>query len=88
MACVIIVILPIKKKFGILKNYLTNQDVLDIMIKHKIELEYQTDSHFSYCNTNYLFLALIIEKITGLSYSDSLQKYICKPLGMKNTFCF
>lgn len=77
-----------KKEVWNSKNYLTNKDVLEIMKKQNIELEYPTETHFSYCNTNYLFLALIIEKITNLTYSDAIQKYICKPLGMKNTFVF
>jgi len=41
---------------------LTNQDVLNILTKYKIPLEFATDTRFSYSNTNYALLALIIEK--------------------------
>ena len=70
------------------KKTLTNQDVLDLLITKKIPLEYKTDTHFSYCNTNYVLLALVIEKVTGMKYSKAIQKMIFDPLGMKNSFVF
>ncbi|MFL9829342.1 serine hydrolase domain-containing protein [Flavobacterium sp. ST-87] len=67
---------------------LTNQDILDLMATKKIGLESRTDSRFSYCNTNYAILALIIEKKTGLSYKNAMQRMIFKPLGMNHTYVF
>ena len=69
-------------------NILTNQDILTIMATKNIGLEFKTDSHFSYCNTNYAMLALIIEKITNQSYEDAIKQIIFEPLGMKNTYVF
>jgi len=40
---------------------------------------------FSYRNTNYVLLARIIEKITGIKYDDYLEEYIYKPALMVNT---
>lgn len=65
---------------------LTNQDLLTIMGTKNIALEYKTDTRFSYCNTNYAMLALVIEKVTKLSYIEAMKEIIFKPLGMKNTF--
>jgi CubicO group peptidase (beta-lactamase class C family) len=70
------------------KNTLTNQDVLDLLVNKHIPLEYSTDTHFSYCNTNYVLLALVIEKVTGMKYSKAIQKMIFDPLGMENSFVF
>ncbi len=67
---------------------LTNQAILTLFIEKKIALEYPTDTHFSYCNTNYAMLALVIEKISGMKYADAMQEMIFKPLGMKNTYVF
>jgi CubicO group peptidase (beta-lactamase class C family) len=67
---------------------LTNQDILTIMATKGIDLEFRTDSRFSYCNTNYAMLALIIEKVTGLTYKEAMTKMVFKPLGMTNTFVF
>ncbi len=69
-------------------NRLTNQDILTIMATKNIGLEFKTDTRFSYCNTNYAMLALIIEKITKLSYEDAMKQIIFQPLGMKNTYVF
>ena len=37
---------------------------------------------FSYSNSGYLLLGVIIEKVSGLSYSEYLQKHIFEPSGM------
>ena len=70
------------------RKILTNQDILNILIDRKVKLIYKLDTKFDYCNTNYVILALIIEKATGLNYRRAMQHLIFKPLGMKNTFVF
>jgi CubicO group peptidase (beta-lactamase class C family) len=70
------------------KQTLTNEDIVKVMVERQIPLESKTDTRFSYCNTNYAMLALIIEKVTGLSYPDAMKEMIFSPLGMTNTFVF
>jgi CubicO group peptidase (beta-lactamase class C family) len=67
-------------------NTLTNQDILTIMGTKNIGLEQRTGTRFAYCNTNYAMLALIIEKVTKMSYRDAMAEIIFKPLRMTNTF--
>jgi CubicO group peptidase (beta-lactamase class C family) len=67
---------------------LTNQDILTIMATKSISLEFKTDTRFGYCNTNYAILALVIEKITGMTYQDAMEKIIFKPLGMKDSYVY
>jgi CubicO group peptidase (beta-lactamase class C family) len=67
---------------------LTNKDFLSLLIKNKPALDYKTDTHFVYNNTNYALLALVIEKISGLTYPEAMNAIIFEPLGMKNTFVF
>ena len=64
----------------------TNKDVLDYMIQKKPIVASNPDLVFNYCNTNYVLLALIIEKITGQDFPTYLQKTIFKPLQMDHTF--
>lgn len=45
------------------KDTLQNKDLISVINKNNIDLEYKTDTHFAYCNTNYAFLALVIEKL-------------------------
>lgn len=62
----------------------TDQDFLDTM--NKAPLLYTPGSMMTYSNTNYRLLAFIIEKVSKMSYSDYLNKYIFKPCGMKNSY--
>lgn len=77
-----------KKEVWSQRDTLRNKDLIPILIKNNILQEYKADTHFSYCNTNYAFLALIIEKITKMDYHTAMKKYVFDPLGMKNTFVF
>ena len=70
------------------KKILSNQDILNLMVQNKFRLRTPNDTHFDYCNTNYVILALIIEKATGLNYRQAMQELVFKPLGMKNTYVF
>jgi CubicO group peptidase (beta-lactamase class C family) len=56
------------------------------MATKDIGLESKTGTRFAYCNTNYAMLALIVEKVTKLSFKEALDQIIFKPLGMKNTY--
>jgi CubicO group peptidase (beta-lactamase class C family) len=65
-----------------------NQDILNLLITKKSVLTaiVPADTKFAYNNTNYALLALVIEKVSGLSYPDFMRKNIFEPIGMKNTF--
>ena len=39
-----------------------------------------------YCNTNYVLLSFIAQKIEGKDYSEILAKYITSPLKLKSTY--
>lgn len=67
----------------------TNKDVLNFLIQNKKRLGVgRPDRNFTYCNTNYALLALIIEKASGMPYNEYLRKTFFEPIGMTNTFVF
>jgi CubicO group peptidase (beta-lactamase class C family) len=66
----------------------TNQEVISWMIEHRPPIHARPDTRFEYCNTNYLILASLIEKVSGYSYPEFLRRSIFNFLGMKNTFVF
>lgn len=70
------------------KKILSNKDIYELIVKNKFRLLSPDNTRFDYCNTNYVMLALIIEKATGLSYGEAMKELIFKPLDMKNTFVF
>lgn len=66
----------------------TNKDVLDYMTQKKPAIAANPDRVFKYCNTNYVLLALIIEKITGKDFPTYMDETIFKPLKMEHSFVF
>lgn len=70
------------------KRKATNEDVLQFMIVHKPALQAQPDRVFHYCNTNFMLLAMVLEKITKQSYPEYMRDSLFIPLGMKQTYVF
>ncbi len=65
-----------------------NQDVLDFMVRKRPAPQSNPDRVFKYCNTNFVLLALIIEKISGQDFPSYMDENIFKPLKMDNTYIF
>ncbi|WP_396189278.1 serine hydrolase [Flavobacterium sp.] len=65
---------------------------IDLSIDKTIEifknkpLEFKPGERFSYCNSGYILLGAIIEKVSGLTYENYLQKNIFNPLNMGNSY--
>ncbi len=77
----------ISKEMGA-KQYVTNDDVLNFMLTEKPKKSFSANTRFNYCNTNYVLLALIIEKISGLSFPEYMQQKFFGPLQMQHTYVF
>ena len=69
------------------KQPCSNQDVLNYLVQFQPAAT-APDKHFTYCNTNYALLGLIIEKASQMSYADFLQTYFFTPLHMDDTYVF
>jgi CubicO group peptidase (beta-lactamase class C family) len=71
------------------KKMMSNQDVLDFLIANRKKIPVgRPDRGFSYSNTNYALLALIIEKASGQFYGDYLKNTFFDSLGMRDTYVF
>lgn len=70
------------------KQYATNQDVLNSLFTMHPPAAFKAGTRFSYSNTNFLLLAMIVEKTTGLSYPDYMKKTFFAPLQMNDTYIF
>lgn len=64
----------------------TEKEMLEIIAKGGSDFE--PDSKAEYSNSNFVLLTYILETTFSKSYSDLLQKYIAKPLGLTNTYVF
>lgn len=63
----------------------TNQKIMQWFAETKPERYGAPGQGFSYNNSNYAVLGAIIEKVSGLSFSGYLQRYIFEPLNMRHT---
>lgn len=68
------------------KTTLTNKDVLNLLETKDIKLDFKPNTRFTYSNTNYVILALIVEQITQKSFQNAMKELVLEPLKMHNTF--
>ena len=69
-------------------KYVTNTDVLNLLYTAQPKRTNAPDRAFSYSNTNFVLLAMIIEKVTGKPFPQYMKEKIFDPLQMKNTYVF
>lgn len=70
------------------KQFITNEDVLNMLVKYKPALARDTDTGFMYCNTNFALLALLIEKVTKTPFPQAMKEMVFTPLKMDHTYIF
>ncbi len=64
----------------------TNTEVIELWKKYKPIPYYPPNRRFDYSNSGYMLLASVVEKVSGMSYPEYLQKHIFEPLGMNESF--
>jgi CubicO group peptidase (beta-lactamase class C family) len=69
-------------------RYATNNDMLQMLYKEKPAAYYKPGTHFGYCNTNFVLLSMIVEKIAGQPFPQYMQEHLFGPLQMTHTFIF
>jgi len=62
----------------------TPHEILKITIKHKPYCK--PGERWGYSNTNAIILGIIIEQLTGNRLEEEINKRICKPLNLSNTY--
>jgi CubicO group peptidase (beta-lactamase class C family) len=65
-------------------NAVTKDEMLAVISKGAPDFE--PDTQHRYSNSGYLFLGLIIERLTGKSYGEALQERITSRIGLKDTY--
>lgn len=66
---------------------LKDKDVLEIVMAQD-STYFEPGSQHRYSNSGYAVLAMIIEKISGLTFAEFLKENIFDPVGMTNTVAF
>ena len=70
------------------KQMATNEDVLNFMITHRPNPDAQPNKVFHYCNTNFMLLALVVERVTHKPFPQFMKDSVFTPLGMNSTYIF
>lgn len=70
------------------KKPMSNEQLLQLLETYHPQPESRPNSKFSYCNTGYALLALIVERVSGMRFQDFLVRNIFEPLEMKDTRCY
>jgi CubicO group peptidase (beta-lactamase class C family) len=67
-----------------LSNVMTIDDYLEI-VKNGESLKHDPGEEYSYTNSGYMTLAKMVQEISGMEFSEFVQKELLEPLGMENT---
>ncbi len=67
---------------------LSNTDLVRELVEKKPAKYFSPNRRFQYSNTGYALLAAIVEKVSGLSFTDYMQRNVFDPLSMENTFIY
>ncbi|MCC7297653.1 MAG: beta-lactamase family protein [Bacteroidia bacterium] len=59
-----------------------------VLLDNIVGVSFEKGTRHEYCNTNYLLLAKIIEKVTDKSWEMNIQELILNPLQLKNSFTY
>jgi CubicO group peptidase (beta-lactamase class C family) len=63
----------------------TNEDLLRLM-KNQKDLNFPPGNEYLYCNTGYMFMADIIERVSGETFADWMLENVLLALGMIHTY--
>ncbi len=61
----------------------TTTDYLRALDGHPAK--FAAGARFSYCNSGYVVLALMAERVTGIAFHDLVLQRVCAPAGMRDT---
>ena len=67
---------------------LYNEKLVKLFEEHKPPLDFETGTKWNYCNTNYVLLATLIERVAKQPLSEFINKQIVQPLGLKDTYVY
>lgn len=71
------------------KRQITNSDVVNFIRENNKKIQIgRPDRGFSYSNTNYALLAVIVEQVTGLTFPEYMRLNIFEPLSMEDSYVF
>jgi CubicO group peptidase (beta-lactamase class C family) len=66
------------------QDLITDDDVMSVLV-HQKALNFKPGEQYMYSNTGYTLLAIVVKRVSGVSFREFTNKNIFEPLGMKHT---
>src|SRR6202050_1507522 len=66
------------------QDLITDDDVMSVLVRQRA-LNFKPGEKFMYSNTGFTLLAIIVERVSGMSLREFTTKNIFEPLGMSHT---
>ncbi|WP_026947528.1 serine hydrolase domain-containing protein [Algoriphagus marincola] len=63
----------------------TNEDVFRFLTL-QTDLNYPVGERYGYCNSGYVLMALVVERLIGRSFAEWMKSEVFEPLGMNHTY--
>ncbi|MFJ6779812.1 serine hydrolase domain-containing protein [Streptomyces yangpuensis] len=76
--------LPNYTKYDLEPRPYRPRDLLDIALRHKAD--FAPGTKWEYSNTNYVLAGLIVEKVTGHTLAEEMDRRIIERLGLRHTY--
>ena len=72
------------------KNYWLNEDYVPMFAKRqtRFPLDFPTGEKYEYNNTNYMLLAVVVERVSQKSFGTFLHDEVFVPVGMPHSFVY
>jgi CubicO group peptidase (beta-lactamase class C family) len=67
---------------------MSNDQIVNLFAQYKPGINYNPNTRFNYNNSNYVLLAYIVEKLSGMSFREYAQKNLFAPAGMSKSFIY
>ena len=69
-------------------KFATNDDMIKMLVKYHPDAFFPPGRKYMYSNTGYALLAVVIERVAGMSYTDYMEQKVFARLGMANTIIY
>jgi CubicO group peptidase (beta-lactamase class C family) len=66
------------------QDLITDDDVMSVLVRQKA-LNFKPGEKFNYSNTGFTLLAIVVKRVSGMSFREFTTKNIFDPLGMTHT---
>ncbi len=66
------------------QDLITDDDVMSVLV-HQKALNFKPGEKFLYSNTGFTLLAIVVKRVSGISFREFTSKNIFEPLGMTHT---